>query len=85
MRYETILQGNPVLRARIDTIIETGRDGLALPSGSAIVDAMLRDLAAGTSLKEAKMHGELITSMQKAIEELYAMRDRGDFAVEGGG
>lgn len=85
MRYEHVFNMNPIVRARIDTIVETGADGLALPTGSAILDAMLEDLVAGTPMKMAKTRGELIPAVQKAVDELFAFRDEGGFTVGGGG
>jgi hypothetical protein len=84
MRYQTTFQDNPVIRARIDTIIETGEDGLALPTGSAIFDAMLDDLASGVSLRQARMRGELIPPVQKVVDELFELRDGGTFGAREG-
>jgi len=85
MRYQRVFAANFPVMARIDTIVETGTDGLALPTGSAILDAMLEDLAVGVPWKKSRTRGDLIPAVEKAVIELFEARDQGAFTVRGGG
>jgi hypothetical protein len=82
--WRTIWQLDLFMLNRIEVIIEHGRDFFPDSSGSAILDAALKGLVDGKPSRSFGALDELNPNVRAAVEQLYRMRDAGQFGGRNG-
>ena len=75
--WRTVFTGDVFMLNRFEVLARYGRDDFPDSCGSAILEAQVRALVAGTPRRDAVAHGELVTNVQACVDRLFEMRDQG--------